>query len=90
MKKARSLMNGTSGSVMGGALMKKIRSLMNGAWEIRIIHVFREANRCADALADMGCDGISGIAFFASPPSRVRQIVEDDARGVCCPRLIYV
>jgi ribonuclease HI len=87
---AQSLQNSTSGSVMGGALMKKIRSLMNGAWEIRIIHVFREANRCADALADMGCDGISGIAFFASPPSRVRQIVEDDARGVCCPRLIYV
>jgi ribonuclease HI len=85
---AQSLKDSTSGSIRGCALMKRIRSLLNEPWEIEIIHVFREANRCADVLANMGSEGISGIEFFVSPPSSARQIVEDDARGVSFPRLI--
>ncbi|KAK2385847.1 heat shock 70 kDa protein [Trifolium repens] len=86
----QSLKNNTSGSSMGCALMKRIRNLLDGPWEVRIIHVFREANRCADVLANMGSEGTSEIDFFVSPPSRARQIVEDDARGVSFPRLISV
>jgi hypothetical protein len=47
-----------------------------------------EANRCADMLANMGSEVISGISFFENPPARVKQIVEDDLRGVSFPRLI--
>jgi hypothetical protein len=39
-------------------------------------------------LANMGSEGISGISFFENPPARVKQIVEDDLRGVSFPRLI--
>jgi ribonuclease HI len=85
---AQCLKDSKSGSIRGCALVKKIRSLLNEPWEIRIIHVFREANRCADVLANMGSEGDSGIEFFSSPPSRARQIVEDDIRGVSFPRLI--
>jgi ribonuclease HI len=87
---AQSLKNNNSGSIMGCSLMKRIRNLLDGPWEIRIIHVFREANRCADALANMGSEGYSGIEVFVSPPSKVRQIVDEDARGVSFPRLISV
>jgi hypothetical protein len=66
----------------------RIRQLLDGAWEVQIIHVFQEANRCADMLANMGSEGISGIEFFENPPWRVVQIVEDDIRGVSFPRLI--
>jgi hypothetical protein len=87
---AQSLKDSTSGSIMGSTLMKRIRSLLYGPWEIRIIHVFRKANRCTDILANMDSECLSGIEFFASPPSRVMQIVEDDVRGVSFPRLISV
>jgi ribonuclease HI len=87
---AKSLKDDTSGSIMGCALMKRIKNLLHGSWKIRILHVFREANRCADMLANMGSEGLSGIEFFASRSPRVMQIVEDDVRGVSFPRLISV
>jgi ribonuclease HI len=85
---AHSLQNKTNGSIMGGTLIRKIRDLLNGPWEVRIIQVYREANRCADMLANMGSEGTSGIEFFVNPPDRVMQIVRDDIRGVSVPRLI--
>jgi hypothetical protein len=68
--------------------MKKIRHLMDEPWEIRITHVYREANRCANMLANMRSEGVSGIAYFENPPPSVVQIVENDVRGVIFPRLI--
>ncbi|MCH94985.1 putative non-LTR retroelement reverse transcriptase, partial [Trifolium medium] len=87
---AQSLQDRKRGSNMGCALLKKIRSLLDGPWEVKIIHVFREANRCADMLANMGSEGPIGFEFFANPPPRVMQIVDDDIRGVSFPRLISV
>jgi hypothetical protein len=75
---------------MGCALMKQIKRLLEGPWEVHIVHVFREANRCADMLANIGCEGIEGIEFFEEPPTRVRQIVDDDIRGVSFPRIIVL
>jgi hypothetical protein len=70
--------------------MKKIRDLLDNSWEVQIIHVFREANRCADILANIGSEGISGFDVLETPPARVRQIVDDDCRGVSFPRVISV
>jgi hypothetical protein len=44
--------------------MKKIIHLLDGPLEIQITHVYWEANRCADMLANMESEGISEIAFF--------------------------
>ncbi|KAK2430654.1 Polynucleotidyl transferase, ribonuclease H superfamily protein [Trifolium repens] len=87
---AESLKDNTNGSGMGCALTKRIRSLLDGQWEVKIMHIYREANRCADMLPNMDSEGVSGIEFFERPPSRVLQIVEDDVRGVSFPRLIFV
>jgi ribonuclease HI len=85
---ARSLKERRKGSRMGCTLMQKIRRLLDGNWEVNILHVFREANICADMLANMGCDETNGIEFFNNPPARVLQLVEDDIRGVSFPRLV--
>jgi ribonuclease HI len=77
-------------SIMGCAIMKRIRDLLKGPWDVKIMHVFREANRCADMLANKGSEGTHEIVFFDHPPSWVRQIVDDDFRGVAFPRLISV
>jgi hypothetical protein len=47
----------------------KIKSLDN-PWEVHITHVFREANRCADMLANIGSEGISGFELLETPPAR--------------------
>jgi ribonuclease HI len=49
---AQSLNTHSHGSSMGCALVKRIRSLLNGTWEVKVIHIYREANRCADMLAN--------------------------------------
>jgi hypothetical protein len=73
---------------MGGTLMKRIRDLLKEPWEVKVTHVFREANRCADMLANKGSEGNFEIVFFDHPPLWVRQIVDDDFRGVAFPRII--
>jgi hypothetical protein len=70
--------------------MKKVRNLLDGPWEVRIILLFREVNKCADMLANMGSEGINGIEFFENPPTRVTQVVDGDIMGVSFPCLISV
>jgi ribonuclease HI len=87
---AHSLQDMKNCSTLGCALMKRIRQLLDRPWEVQIIHVFRDANRCVDMLANMGNESINGMEFFENPPSRVVQILKDDIRGVFFPRLISV
>jgi ribonuclease HI len=87
---AQCLKERAHGSMMGCALLKRIKSLLDGPWEVKIIHVYRKANRGADMLATIGSDGTSGIEFFDSPPSKVLQIVDDYIRGVSFPQLVSV
>ncbi|MCI17069.1 ribonuclease H protein, partial [Trifolium medium] len=38
------------------SLVRRIRQLMEREWEIKIQHSYCEANKCADMLANIGCD----------------------------------
>jgi ribonuclease HI len=51
--------------------MKKIYKVLEDFQEVRITHVFREANRCADMLANMSCSNIDNILYFEYPPVEV-------------------
>jgi ribonuclease HI len=84
----KSLQVRKNGSIMGCTLMKKIYKVLAEFQEVRITHVFREANRCADMLANMGCFNTDNIIYFEYPPTEVIQIVDDDFRGVSFPRLV--
>ncbi|KAK2365720.1 Polynucleotidyl transferase, ribonuclease H superfamily protein [Trifolium repens] len=77
-----------NGSIMGCTLMKKIYKTLEDFQEVQIIHVFREANRCADMLANMSCSNTGSIVYFEHPPAEVIQIVDDDYRGVSFPQLV--
>jgi ribonuclease HI len=87
---AQNLKTGSYGSYRGHILMKKIRALLQEEWEVKISHVFREANRCADILANMGSVGSTELVLYDYPPSEVALIAFDDLRGVSLPRLISV
>jgi hypothetical protein len=85
---ACSLKEGKLGSVTGWSLIKKIKALLNYSWNVRIIHVYREANRCADILANIGCVSATNTIVYDHPPQELIQVLADDCRGVAFPRLI--
>jgi ribonuclease HI len=86
----KSLQVRKNGSIMGCTLMKKMYKILENFQEVRIIHVFREANLCADMLANISCNNIGSIniVYFEHPPSKVTQIVDDDYMGVSFSRFL--
>ena len=51
-------------------------------------HTFREANRCADALARIGCSLKEDFVDFDNPPSvEIESYVTTDANGMYYGRL---
>lgn len=45
--------------------MQKIAKLLQLDWEVKILHTYREANRCADALLAMGCSQIENYVLLS-------------------------
>jgi ribonuclease HI len=66
----KNLQGRKKGSTMGCSLMKKIYNLLEDFMEVQINHVYREANRGADMLANLGCDGTTETVTFDHPPPR--------------------
>jgi hypothetical protein len=57
-------------------------------WDVRICHTYREANLCADALAQIGCDLGNSMMYYESCPTQIRHLVTADAAGASVPRLV--
>jgi hypothetical protein len=57
-------------------------------WEIKVCHSYREANVCADALANMGCEHGPGIRLYDHCHSRLSLFLLADAIGIITPRVI--
>jgi hypothetical protein len=53
----------------GMAILKKIRDMLALDWIVEISHEYREANKCADALANIGCSLDRDVVFFCGMPS---------------------
>ncbi|KAL5817622.1 hypothetical protein ACOSQ3_026000 [Xanthoceras sorbifolium] len=52
-------------------LLFNCRSLIQGCWVCVVQHVFRERNRVADKLANLGQDMGLEVVFFKEPPSSI-------------------
>lgn len=55
-----------------------------------MVHVYREANRCADYLAVLGNEEHGHIVEFEQAPSAVHELLSDDCRGTAFPHRILV
>ncbi|KAJ1379745.1 Ribonuclease H-like superfamily [Sesbania bispinosa] len=62
-------------------LVQLIRRLIIDHGQIKISHIFREANRCADALARMFVASPFGFQLIQEPPTHVFQLLCDDIMG---------
>jgi ribonuclease HI len=82
------LKNRRSSSSSGCSLLKRIWRLMQHDWIIEISHIYREANKCADALANFGCTLDFNSVFYDSCPTHIMDMYNFDILGHSTPRLI--
>ncbi|GAU51253.1 hypothetical protein TSUD_412460, partial [Trifolium subterraneum] len=69
-----------TGCTMSWNIMRRIRALLDLNWEVRIKHIFCEGNRCADVLANMGCNQDAVWMPYQESPAELLQVLSDDFR----------
>ncbi|XVE96968.1 hypothetical protein REPUB_Repub02eG0269900 [Reevesia pubescens] len=67
-------------------LILECKQLINRQWDCKLQHVFREANRSADILANLAFSRCWGFEELVSPPGSVVQQMNDDLYGVASLR----
>ncbi|GAU12737.1 hypothetical protein TSUD_122290 [Trifolium subterraneum] len=84
----QAIKTGVTTSVNGNSLLRSICRLLEQEWEVKIAHSYREANSCADALANIGCSLHLNIVYFDECPDQVKHLISADSRGITSPRFI--
>ncbi|PNX95557.1 ribonuclease H [Trifolium pratense] len=82
------VISGRTQGADGYAIVKKIRRLLKMDWNVKILHEYREANKCADALANIGCNLDHEVIFYEACPMEIGYILLADQLGISTPRLI--
>ncbi|PNX55023.1 ribonuclease H [Trifolium pratense] len=77
------------GNAHGRILISRIRRLIQMNRNVRVSHVYRKANKVADAIASLGCE-MQGFSYFDAPPTSLEQLCIDDVMGVSTPRVIFM
>ena len=72
------------------ALVSDCKSELRAIPVIQIQHCYREANKCADALARRGALLSQDFVVFLDPPVEVSLLLSLDSAGVCYDRCIPV
>jgi ribonuclease HI len=70
------------------SLVRRIRQFLERDWEIKIQHSYREANKCADLLANIGCDSGGPLIYYESCPTPLSLLFAADIMRVATPHLI--
>jgi ribonuclease HI len=82
--------NRTCHSAVGGMIMKHIWRMMDRDWEVEVSHIYREANKCADTLAKVGCNLDLELQIFEICPFFLTDLVSADMVGTKTPRMVAV
>ena len=71
-------------------LLTDCKLLLQKFPNLRVVHVYKEANWCANALARIGSIGDVPFILFALPPHMVDQLCTLDKEEAFCNRLIQI
>ena len=82
------LMNNEFENLLMEPLLTDCRNLLKEFSNKRVIHAFRKANQCADALAKLGSQSLYSFAVFCNPPPVVEAILAFDKANMHCNRLV--
>ncbi|KAJ8760729.1 hypothetical protein K2173_017824 [Erythroxylum novogranatense] len=67
-------------------LVEDIQAFLHHEWSCRLQHCYREGNKCADLLANVGADSSALLHIYHSPPPSLCLQLDEDYRGVAYPR----
>lgn len=67
-------------------LVADCKLLMNQFQNIKITHIYREGNACADFLANMGQTSQLGTTILVTPPAELIDLLQRDASGFAYSR----
>ena len=82
------LMNNEAENIMMEPLFSDCRSLLKQIPNKRVLHIYRETNQCADALAKLGAQTDSNFVVFCNPPPVVESLLAFDNANLFCNRLV--
>ena len=66
---------------MYGTVIAEIRDWLQRDWTVSISHVLREANACADFLANAGAAGNTKLQILQEPPTGLLHLLREDFQG---------
>ena len=61
------------------SLILKIKLLLDQSWDVKVKHIYREANRAADFIASMGHNLAFGLLVYCSSPYSLGSFLSDDS-----------
>lgn len=67
--------------------MRRIQNLLLFNWYVLISHCYKEANKCVDALASIGCNHVAILDLFEQTPTSVSSLWLADVLEVPTPQL---
>ena len=65
-------------------IIEDCKKLIDQNWSCTVHHIYRESNRVADFMANLGHSLDLGTTFFDDPPGQISAILTDDCNGVRC------
>ncbi|PNY06576.1 ubiquitin carboxyl-terminal hydrolase 8-like protein [Trifolium pratense] len=72
-------------SLMGSTVVRQIWRLLEMVWEVEVTHIYREVNKGADALANIGCSLDHGILTYDVCPDQLSELYGADCLGISTP-----
>ena len=66
-------------------LVRDINQLLDRRWEVKIIQIYKESNRCADAIANHALSLSQGLHIWEDLPNVVMKILIEDIEKVSFP-----
>ena len=72
------LMNNNTANLLMEPLLTDCRNLLSEIPNKQIVHIYREANQCVDALAKLGASSVDSFVIFLYPPPVVESIIASD------------
>ena len=82
------LMNNSTSNLLMEPLLTNCRNLLKAIPNKQVVHAYREANQCANALAKLGATSLTSFVVFSTPPPVVDSVLAHDKTNVFCNRIV--
>ena len=82
------LMKNNTANLLMEQLLTDCKNLLSEIPNKQIVHIYREANQCADALAKLGASSVDSFVIFLYSSPVVESIIASDKANLRCNRLI--